>query len=321
MRMWAFSVCVLCFSRGAFGQTCEYPIADLRTCAKRSPRVPHTPRTNGCGPEGLPVSFPQGYLSADYVPACNAHDVCYETCNSDKAQCDAQFRTSLEDVCLQAYPLPQGDLDDQRDRRGVCLARAYAYANAVKNFGQKAYDAAQKVACECCSMPAPTGYAGTLNYNYSAGGPSTGSRRVELTGASTVTLVRMADGSYELAGRFDLSAGLEELASCDCVLRAGSGPLTGRLLLVSATKTYAWTMTAAFEVPATCSPRNGTSSCPWTSRLVQVNYNSGDEACPGAGTTTFEAPERLMGASNRTCRLADGTVSSASTASWSFASQ
>jgi hypothetical protein len=288
---------------------------------KRSPRVPHTPRTNGCGPEGLPVSFPQGYLSADYVPACNAHDVCYETCNADKSQCDKQFRNSLEDVCLQAYPRPTGDLDDQRDRRGVCLARAYAYANAVKNFGQKAYDEAQKVACECCSMSMPSRYRGTLNYNQSAGGPGTRSSRAELTGTAMVTLIRMSDGKYTLDGRFAVSAGFQELASCDCVLRAGSGPVSGQLLLVSSSRTYAWTMAASFEVPATCTPRNGTSSCPWTSRLIQVNFNSSDDACAGTGTTSFEAPESLMGASNRTCRLTDGTVSNSTTVTWSFAGE
>lgn len=43
-----------------------------------------------------------------------------------------------------------GEVDQQWDRRATCLSRARAYGSAVSNLGKQAYDAAQKLACECC---------------------------------------------------------------------------------------------------------------------------------------------------------------------------
>lgn len=51
----------------------------------------YTPTADGCGSLGLRIS-------TDYLPAkemetcCNDHDICYDTCNSDKELCDLDFK-------------------------------------------------------------------------------------------------------------------------------------------------------------------------------------------------------------------------------------
>lgn len=108
-----------------------------------------------CGPDGnavIAALAPQGYNSASFKSACGGHDICYETCNSVKGQCDASFNAAMESSCRKAWPYPASGEDDEHYRRGVCLARAHLYARLVagSSVGQKAYDAAQKKACECC---------------------------------------------------------------------------------------------------------------------------------------------------------------------------
>ena len=30
---------------------------------------------------------------------CDAHDICYDTCNKDRDQCDEDFKKCLDDMC------------------------------------------------------------------------------------------------------------------------------------------------------------------------------------------------------------------------------
>ena len=99
------------------------------------------------------MNAPQGSGIADFIPGCSAHDICYETCNSDKATCDEEFRKTIVQECLQKYPFPaSGRREDDLDwaHRGGCLSRARLYARLVKDAGQNAYDNAQRISCECC---------------------------------------------------------------------------------------------------------------------------------------------------------------------------
>lgn len=98
-------LCLLLAGALAHAQQCEYPIGDLSKCARRTARAGHQPNTNGCGPEGSDLKLPQGFGKADFSSACNAHDVCYETCNSDKLQCDANLKSAARASCLNAYPV------------------------------------------------------------------------------------------------------------------------------------------------------------------------------------------------------------------------
>jgi len=121
-----------------FDTTCP-PNTDKR------PKPGNTPTVNGCGPEGGSIKIPQGYGSADYTSSCNTHDICYEDCSASKGECDLNFLDDMYDSCAAAYPGALNAL-----RRFGCYERAYIYYQAVSQFGDDAYIAAQYKACECC---------------------------------------------------------------------------------------------------------------------------------------------------------------------------
>uniref|UniRef100_A0A182X5T0 Phospholipase A2 n=1 Tax=Anopheles quadriannulatus TaxID=34691 RepID=A0A182X5T0_ANOQN len=58
----------------------------------------YIPQSDGCGSLGMKIS-------TEYLPAvemeqcCNAHDICYDTCNSDKELCDLDFKRCLYRYC------------------------------------------------------------------------------------------------------------------------------------------------------------------------------------------------------------------------------
>lgn len=114
----------------------------------KQPKPGNTPSWNGCGPEGGSIKIPQGYGSADYTSSCNGHDVCYEECGTPKATCDDVFLEDMYDSCAAAYPGVLKAL-----LRMGCYERAYVYYQAVATFGDDAWLAGQKKACECCSEP------------------------------------------------------------------------------------------------------------------------------------------------------------------------
>jgi hypothetical protein len=111
----------------------------------KQPQPGNVPTYNGCGPEGGSIKIPQGYGKADYRPACNGHDLCYEDCGSSKSTCDDNFHDGMDDSCAAAYP---GTLNALL--RFGCYERSYAYYQAVSQFGDDAWIAAQYKACECC---------------------------------------------------------------------------------------------------------------------------------------------------------------------------
>jgi hypothetical protein len=133
-----------------------YPIADLDLCPNRVPHPGHVPEFNGCGPA-------QGFVShiipnrigpsrnIDFTPACNNHDICYDTCNSVKSDCDRAFLADMTAACTVAYS-GRGWFD--RYMRTACTADAYLYYTAVSktSTGTEAYESAQKEACDCCAI-------------------------------------------------------------------------------------------------------------------------------------------------------------------------
>ncbi len=133
----------------------RYPIANLDLCPNRVPHPGHTPAFNGCGPENgfarylIPNRI--GPLrNVDFTPACNNHDICYDTCNSTKSTCDTNFFNDLSAQCAAAYP---GRSWYQTYMRTVCIsvdARLYYLAVSRTATGRNAYTDAQKGACDCC---------------------------------------------------------------------------------------------------------------------------------------------------------------------------
>jgi len=132
----------------------RHPIADLASCPDRVPHPGHVPSFNGCGPaQGwirhvIPNKIGP-YRNVDFTPACNNHDICYDTCNTEKSTCDQNFLADLHAACATAYP---GNGYFDRYMRAGCEADAYIYYVAVSQTqgGIVAYESAQKEACDCC---------------------------------------------------------------------------------------------------------------------------------------------------------------------------
>jgi hypothetical protein len=90
---------------------------------------------NGCGPEGFGGLVPELWFTS----ACNTHDICYGTLGASKSACDTQFYNNMRAICSSRYPHWY-----QAVQRNACYASAWTYYQAVKQFGQSAFDNAQK---------------------------------------------------------------------------------------------------------------------------------------------------------------------------------
>ena len=66
---------------------------------------------------------------------CNQHDLCYETCGSNRAGCDDRFEDDMVDACG----------DDL-----VCKLLAHGKATDVRAIGWIAFRREQKEHCLCC---------------------------------------------------------------------------------------------------------------------------------------------------------------------------
>lgn len=144
----------------------SFDLLGLRDCSHKSG---YTPSSNGCGPASpkwMNWAVPEGFFPSlggySFTPACNAHDICYGTCCSDKSKCDSDFLAGMKSQCDKWVDKLYGaggvwswvgdgalkELD-----RKACYLDAYAFHAAVAKGGQKAFDAAQKAACKCPPKP------------------------------------------------------------------------------------------------------------------------------------------------------------------------
>ena len=103
-------------------------------CPVRAPNG-QPPRTNGCSPA-------VGSWGAVLRPACDQHDVCYWTCNSNKSACDTQFLQSAYALCSKNATSVQ---------LYACKTSAYNAYLEMKN-NTSAYVLAQQAVCVCCSV-------------------------------------------------------------------------------------------------------------------------------------------------------------------------
>ncbi len=122
----------------------KQPMTKLEWCPNRKAKKNHKPRANGCGPEGGVVSaiIPNRFMGANFKPACDDHDICYETCRQSKTYCDRRFLKLMRKECEDVY--------GSGLRRQWCKAQAVNYHIAVSQGGGDAYEAAQRDACDCC---------------------------------------------------------------------------------------------------------------------------------------------------------------------------
>jgi hypothetical protein len=132
-------------STAAFARTPERVAAAL--CPNRVPVPGYRPTVNGCGPSGFGWTIPDSWGRANFTPACNQHDRCYGTCNSNRRVCDNQMRRQMKRECNRVYSNKDGQENFWRLK---CLRRANLYYNVVNRRGQSAYEDAQNEACFCC---------------------------------------------------------------------------------------------------------------------------------------------------------------------------
>jgi Group XII secretory phospholipase A2 precursor (PLA2G12) len=126
-------------------------ITNLAACPGRVPHPGHIPDFDGCGssktsPILYPVT-PNSWGLADFEPCCNNHDICYDTCNNVKSDCDGTFIGCLSDACLVYLPL----VEIAPELFASCVAVADVYYLAVAFRGNTAFDASQEGACDCCA--------------------------------------------------------------------------------------------------------------------------------------------------------------------------
>lgn len=109
---------------------------------KPSPNRYHKPSSNGCGPVGMEIPT-DALPSSEMTECCNLHDVCYDTCNSDKEKCDFDLRRCLYKIC-----------DSHAESVGatitkVCKSVAKTLFSGTMTLGCKSYLNAQREACFC----------------------------------------------------------------------------------------------------------------------------------------------------------------------------
>ena len=79
---------------------------------------------------------------------CNEHDECYDTCNTEKADCDNKFQSCMTKYCQT--------LNSHRLKRDCANAAGLMYTGTAV-FGCDSYLQSQKQACDCSRMPKTSG--------------------------------------------------------------------------------------------------------------------------------------------------------------------
>lgn len=99
-------------------------------------------QVNGCGPSGiLGLLVPECPLRlACFTPACNNHDLCYDTCGTSRDTCDAAFHQDMLDICAAGFAEGSG-------ARRRCEVLAYIYWQVVARFGQQFFDRGRQETC------------------------------------------------------------------------------------------------------------------------------------------------------------------------------
>lgn len=109
-------------------------------CANTRPRPGYRPVPNGCtsSPDSpwIPLCG-----SVSFKSSCNAHDICYGTCNSNRERCDSIFLSNLQSACRSRF--------GSGACRSACSVVANVYHRAVRLAGARNFCQGQRNACVC----------------------------------------------------------------------------------------------------------------------------------------------------------------------------
>lgn len=124
-------------------------LAGGENCAFRCPKgykpltnPKHKPSSDGCGSMGIKLDTSN---FAGFTRCCDLHDICYDTCNNDRTQCDDDFKSCLDNECLLTglgNRLPKKQLD-------ACQTSADLMYSGTLALGCASYKEAQRNACLC----------------------------------------------------------------------------------------------------------------------------------------------------------------------------
>ncbi|XP_018563840.1 group XIIA secretory phospholipase A2 [Anoplophora glabripennis] len=127
--------------------------------AHPKPNKSHKPSADGCGSFGLKVNT--NYLPiGEMTKCCDDHDICYDTCNSNKELCDVEFKR-----CLYKYCDTYKDTVAGSNIIKACKGTAKMLFTGTLTLGCRAYLDAQKKACWCPSY----GWKDKKNSKYTNG--------------------------------------------------------------------------------------------------------------------------------------------------------
>ena len=121
--------------------------SDVKDCKKKCPtdsvalpKPGHIPTSNGCGSLGIKLDTS---MFPGFEKCCDSHDKCYDTCNNDRDECDAVFKTCLEAVCNEIKKVRS------KDQFQICENSGGVMHAAAVGLGCAAFESAQSNACVC----------------------------------------------------------------------------------------------------------------------------------------------------------------------------
>ncbi|CAO1309109.1 unnamed protein product [Diamesa serratosioi] len=130
----------------------------------------YKPSSDGCGSLGMSISTE--YLPApEMAKCCDSHDICYDTCNSDKELCDLDFKRCLYKFCDSFDKTSTADL-----LLKGCKGAAKMLFTGTITLGCKSFLDAQKRSCYCPPVSSSSSQSNTnkkdkTNNNYNGKKP------------------------------------------------------------------------------------------------------------------------------------------------------
>lgn len=98
--------------------------------------------SNGCGAYGLKLDLSD---LPNIEKCCEAHDICYGTCNQLMDECDNRFSWCLKEVCEEM----ESDMQLNEEETEGCMMVAQLMSSTVQSLGCGAYLDSQAEACMC----------------------------------------------------------------------------------------------------------------------------------------------------------------------------
>ncbi|RWS19184.1 group XIIA secretory phospholipase A2-like protein, partial [Leptotrombidium deliense] len=97
--------------------------------------------SNGCGPEWL-AKYLNRVTHNRIKKCCDAHDLCYASCDLSRQFCDIKFKECIKKVRIKLKNTPV-------TWKEWLLLQGFMYGELVEIFGCVAYNQAQELSCIC----------------------------------------------------------------------------------------------------------------------------------------------------------------------------